>query len=43
MPEQFKVEHLDHVHVYVLDRHIAAEWYKNALGLSIPKKHKDWA
>ena len=40
MPEQFKVEHLDHVHVhvYVLDRHIAAEWYKNALGLFNSKK-----
>jgi catechol 2,3-dioxygenase-like lactoylglutathione lyase family enzyme len=39
----FKVEQLDHVHVYVSDRAKAAEWYERVLGLTVVEKTKVWA
>ena len=34
----FKVEQIDHVHVYVADRREAAEWYRRVLGLVVLKE-----
>lgn len=31
----FKVEQIDHVHVYVSDQHEAARWYERVLGLKV--------
>ncbi len=39
----FKVEQIDHIHVYVSERYQAAEWYQRVLGLEIVKEHEDWA
>jgi catechol 2,3-dioxygenase-like lactoylglutathione lyase family enzyme len=39
----FKVEQLDHVHVYVTDQYAAAEWYRKILGLEIVEEVEDWA
>jgi catechol 2,3-dioxygenase-like lactoylglutathione lyase family enzyme len=39
----FKVEQLDHVHVYVTDQYAAAEWYKKILGMEIVEEVEDWA
>lgn len=35
---EFKVEQIDHVHVYVADRREAAEWYRRVLGLVVLKE-----
>ena len=37
----FKVEQIDHVHVYVRDRREAARWYERVLGLSVVESHSD--
>lgn len=34
---EFKVEQIDHVHVYVADRRAAAGWYARVLGLVVLK------
>ncbi|HEU4593625.1 MAG TPA: VOC family protein [Pyrinomonadaceae bacterium] len=39
----FKVEQLDHVHIYVADQYVAAEWYQKILGLEIVEEVEDWA
>ncbi len=39
----FKVEQLDHVHVYVADQYVAAEWYRKTLGLEVVEEVEDWA
>ena len=39
----FKVEHIDHVELFVPDRHTAARWYEQALGLRILPEHEHWA
>ena len=40
---EFKVEQIDHVHVYVRDRRAAAEWYRRVLGLEVVEEHESWA
>lgn len=40
---EFKVEQIDHVHVYVADRRAAAEWYSRVLGLEVVQEHESWA
>lgn len=37
----FRVEQVDHVHVYVRDRREAARWYERVLGLSVVESHSD--
>lgn len=39
----FKVEKLDHAHVFVRDRYEAARWYERVLGLDILPAHEHWA
>lgn len=39
----FKVDHLDHVELFVPDRREAARWYEETLGLSILPQHEHWA
>ncbi|MBT8142685.1 MAG: VOC family protein [Gammaproteobacteria bacterium] len=34
---------IDHVHIYVPERDVAAEWYKQNLGFSIIKEFEFWA
>ena len=38
---EFKVEQVDHVHVYVRDRREAARWYERVLGLVVIESHSD--
>ncbi|MCB1022820.1 MAG: VOC family protein [Acidobacteria bacterium] len=39
----FKVDQVDHIHVFVSDQYKAAEWYAKILGLEILEEHEDWA
>ena len=39
----FRVQQIDHVEVFVPDRHEAARWYEQVLGLRILLEHEDWA
>jgi len=39
----FKVEQIDHVEIFVPDRHIAAKWYEKVLGLTVMEKYEEWA
>lgn len=39
----FKVEHLDHVEMFVPDRQEAARWYEETLGLSVLPDYEHWA
>lgn len=39
----FRVEQIDHVHVYVTDQREAAEWYRKVLGLEVLKEYESWA
>jgi catechol 2,3-dioxygenase-like lactoylglutathione lyase family enzyme len=41
--EDFKVEAIDHIHVYVADQRAAAAWHRRVLGLEIVKEFEDWA
>jgi catechol 2,3-dioxygenase-like lactoylglutathione lyase family enzyme len=43
MAEDFRVEQLDHIHVFVPDQYEAAAWYKRILGLEILSDYEDWA
>jgi len=40
---KFRVDQIDHVEVFVPDRHETAKWYESILGLEIVKPFKDWA
>jgi catechol 2,3-dioxygenase-like lactoylglutathione lyase family enzyme len=39
----FRVHQIDHVELYVPDRHAAAAWYRDVLGLEILDAYADWA
>jgi catechol 2,3-dioxygenase-like lactoylglutathione lyase family enzyme len=39
----FGVDQIDHVELFVPDRHEAAEWYRRVLGLKIVSEYEDWA
>jgi catechol 2,3-dioxygenase-like lactoylglutathione lyase family enzyme len=39
----FKVDQIDHVELFVPDRHEAARWYERTLGLTVLPQHEDWA
>jgi catechol 2,3-dioxygenase-like lactoylglutathione lyase family enzyme len=39
----FRVLQLDHVEMFVPNRHEAAEWYQLVLGLEIVREHEFWA
>jgi hypothetical protein len=41
--EDFRVLQLDHVEMFVPNRHEAAEWYKRVLGLEIVQECEFWA
>lgn len=43
MPQNFSVQSLDHVELFVPDRYEAAKWYQEVLGLSIVPEYQDWA
>lgn len=38
----FRVEQIDHVELFVPDRHEAARWYTRTLGLEPLAQHADW-
>ena len=38
---EFKVEQVDHVHVFVRNQQEAARWYERVLGLSVIDSHSD--
>jgi catechol 2,3-dioxygenase-like lactoylglutathione lyase family enzyme len=42
-PPEFKVEQIDHVHVFVADQYEAARWYQQILGMEILPQYRDWA
>jgi len=39
----FKVDQIDHIHVYVSDKYKAASWYENVLGMEVVKSKESWA
>lgn len=39
----FKVDQIDHVELFVPDRHEAARWYERTLGLVVLPQHEGWA
>ena len=39
----FRVAQIDHVELYVPDRHEAAGWYEYVLGLTVMPEYEDWA
>jgi catechol 2,3-dioxygenase-like lactoylglutathione lyase family enzyme len=39
----FSVQQIDHVEMFVPDRHEAAEWYRQVLGLEIIEAYRSWA
>jgi catechol 2,3-dioxygenase-like lactoylglutathione lyase family enzyme len=39
----FKVGQIDHIELFVPDRHEAARWYERTLGLLPVAAHEDWA
>ncbi len=39
----FQVDQIDHVELFVPDRHEAARWYERTLGLAALPQHEDWA
>ena len=39
----FRVEQIDHVHVFVADQREAAAWYEKVLGLKVLKEFESWA
>lgn len=40
---KFRVEQIDHIHVFAPDQYEAAVWYEEVLGLEILPEHEDWA
>lgn len=43
MSSQFKVEQIDHIHVYVSNQREAARWYREVFGLEIVAEVEHWA
>lgn len=41
--KEFRVDQIDHLHVFVPDQYEAAAWYKEILGLEILPEYEDWA
>jgi catechol 2,3-dioxygenase-like lactoylglutathione lyase family enzyme len=39
----FRVDQIDHVELFVPDRHEAAAWYQRVLGLNIVAEYEHWA
>jgi len=39
----FRVDQIDHVELFVPDRHEAAEWYRRTLGLSVVAEYEHWS
>jgi len=39
----FRVDQLDHVELFVPDRHQAAEWYRRVLGMTVVPEYEQWA
>lgn len=39
----FRVQHIDHVEMFVPDQYAAAEWYRANLGLEIVRDFEHWA
>lgn len=39
----FRVQQIDHVELYVPDRHAAARWYAAVFGLSVVRDFEHWA
>ena len=39
----FRVSQIDHVELFVSDRHEAATWYERVLGLAVLPAYEDWA
>ncbi|RMI02859.1 MAG: VOC family protein [Calditrichaeota bacterium] len=40
---EFRVDQIDHVELFVPDRHQAAEWYRSVLGLKRLSRYEHWA
>lgn len=40
---KIKVTQIDHVELYVPDRHEAAQWYERVLGLHVVPEFEEWA
>lgn len=40
---EFRVDQIDHVELFVPDRHAAAAWYEKTLGLAIATDYVQWA
>ena len=38
-----RVDQIDHVELFVPDRHQAAEWYRRVLGLKVVPEYEQWA
>ncbi|MFQ5652872.1 MAG: VOC family protein, partial [bacterium] len=43
MTNQFQVEQVDHIELFVPDRYEAARWYESKLGLRIVSEFEHWA
>jgi catechol 2,3-dioxygenase-like lactoylglutathione lyase family enzyme len=43
MVPPFRVDQIDHVEVFVPDRHAAAAWYRRVLGLEVLEDYAPWA
>lgn len=41
--DTFRVSQIDHVELFVPDRHKAADWYQRILGLEIVPEYQQWA
>ena len=39
----FRVQQIDHIELFVLDRYAAAKWYERVLGFEIITEHEHWA
>ena len=43
MADDFRVQRIDHVELFVPDRYEAAEWYRRIFGLRIAREYEGWA
>ncbi|MEE9269445.1 MAG: VOC family protein [Candidatus Krumholzibacteria bacterium] len=41
--DEFRVDQIDHVELFVPERREAAEWYRHVLGLRIVREYEHWA
>lgn len=39
----FRVEQIDQVEIYILERYLAAKWYEKVLGFTVMKGFEQWA